>query len=130
MNVVADTTNVVADTLNVVTDTMHVVTDATHVVAVTMDVRLTLILTHVSFLVKVAQQLDLRCVLAPTPWVVGPNHVSNPEYKKFTPHCQVCSISIRRNIYRLVINLIKIRCAYVKDKKLYIILRYGAAMKV
>ena len=112
--------NVIADAMNVVADTMHIP-------VVTMHVRLTLILTYVSFLVKLGQQLDLRCVLAPTPWLLGPKHVSNPEYKKFTPHCQVCSLSIRRNIYRLVITLIKIRCAYVKDENLYIILRYGGA---
>ena len=26
------------------------------------------------------QDLGLRCGLAPAPWVLGPNHVSNPEY--------------------------------------------------
>ena len=30
-------------------------------------------------LVKIAQNLDLRCVLVPAPWVLGPKHVSNPE---------------------------------------------------
>ena len=29
--------------------------------------------------VKMAQNLDLRCVLVPAPWVLGPKHVSNPE---------------------------------------------------
>ena len=29
--------------------------------------------------VKMAQHLDLRCVLVPPPWVLGPKHVSNPE---------------------------------------------------
>ena len=28
---------------------------------------------------KMAQNLDLRCVLVPAPWVLGPKHVSNPE---------------------------------------------------
>ena len=28
--------------------------------------------------VKMAQNLDLRCVLVPAPWVLGPKHVSNP----------------------------------------------------
>ena len=28
---------------------------------------------------KIAQNLDLRCVSAPAPWVLGPKHVSNPE---------------------------------------------------
>ena len=55
---------------------------------------------------KMAQNLDLRCVLVSAPWVLGPKHVSiRPHYcrfmighslgrmesriKKFTPHC-VC----------------------------------------
>ena len=29
--------------------------------------------------VKMAQNLDLRCVLVSAPWVLGPKHVSNPE---------------------------------------------------
>ena len=29
--------------------------------------------------IKMAQNLDLRCVLVPAPWVLGPKHVSNPE---------------------------------------------------
>ena len=29
--------------------------------------------------VKMAQNLDLRCVLVTAPWVLGPKHVSNPE---------------------------------------------------
>ena len=28
-----------------------------------------------------AQNLDLRCVLVPAPWVLGPHHVSNSEYR-------------------------------------------------
>ena len=28
---------------------------------------------------KMAENLDLRCVLVPAPWVLGPKHVSNPE---------------------------------------------------
>ena len=28
-----------------------------------------------------AQNLDLRCVLVPAPKVLGPKHVSNPEYR-------------------------------------------------
>ena len=28
---------------------------------------------------KMAQNLDLRCVLVSAPWVLGPKHVSNPE---------------------------------------------------
>ena len=28
---------------------------------------------------KMAQNLDLRCVLVPAPWVLGPKHLSNPE---------------------------------------------------
>ena len=28
---------------------------------------------------NMAQNLDLRCVLVPAPWVLGPKHVSNPE---------------------------------------------------
>ena len=28
---------------------------------------------------KMAQNLDLRCVLVPAPWMLGPKHVSNPE---------------------------------------------------
>ena len=31
------------------------------------------------FFFKMAQNLDLRCVLVPAPWVLGPKHVSNPE---------------------------------------------------
>ena len=37
------------------------------------------ILTSRPFFVKMAQNLDLRCVLVPAPWVLGPKHVSNPE---------------------------------------------------
>ena len=29
--------------------------------------------------VKMAQNLDLRCVLVPAPWVLGPKHFWNPE---------------------------------------------------
>ena len=32
-----------------------------------------------SLFFKMAQNLDLRCVLVPAPWVLGPKHVSNPE---------------------------------------------------
>ena len=28
---------------------------------------------------QMAQNLDLRCVLVPAPWVLWPKHVSNPE---------------------------------------------------
>ena len=31
-------------------------------------------------LFKMAQNLGLRCVLVPAHWVLGPKHVSNPEY--------------------------------------------------
>ena len=37
------------------------------------------ILTSPPFSFKMAQNLDLRCVLVPAPWVLGPKHVSNPE---------------------------------------------------
>ena len=29
--------------------------------------------------VKMAQHLDLRCVIVAAPWVLGPKYVSNPE---------------------------------------------------
>ena len=34
------------------------------------------ILHRAPFFVKMAQNLDLRCVLVPAPWVLGPKHVS------------------------------------------------------
>ena len=34
-------------------------------------------IAHLFF--KMAENLDLRCVLVPAPWVLGPKHVSNPE---------------------------------------------------
>ena len=35
--------------------------------------------TSLRLFLKMAQNLDLRCVLVPAPWVLGPKHVSNPE---------------------------------------------------
>ena len=39
----------------------------------------TQILTNAPLFFKMAENLDLRCVLVPAPWVLGPKHVSNPE---------------------------------------------------
>ena len=36
-------------------------------------------ITSRPFCFKMAQNLDLRCVLVRAPWVLGPKHVSNPE---------------------------------------------------
>ena len=47
--------------------------------ATVVKARQSQILTARPFCFKMAQNLDLRYVLAPAPWVVGPKHVSNPE---------------------------------------------------
>ena len=41
-----------------------------------------------------AQNLDLRCGLAPAPWMLGPKHVSNPEKKMRTPSCNAMVASV------------------------------------